>query len=547
MAYFSLHAYDADVWVPQFLGLNQSDDGMNQDIRYAAEQENVETVGGALQPRAAFSYLEGGFEGKRIETLAMIHRRWYAGNGSKNWFVAAVNGKLYFKQMGEATPWMQIEMPSGITSFQSSAWSWVTYQQTVQGDDENDIIVDVLIISNAVDGMFMVIPPEAPYKWEYFRQHNWSEYDTEYTWGSVLTDHWTTIKIDEGQYGLTKNFGVIERSNDRLWGCAIPGDPDILMYSTVYDPTDWDLDDESREHPEQGPGDVQQPSWDGAEFTALKQFGDQLLAFKQNRVWRILGIGPHEYEFKEQFGGGTKYPNTIAVGIEQVFMVSDDGPMVYDGMSVAPWRQEQIKKLWQTVNRDAMDQMCAALYNQRYYLAFPVGDSAVNNALLIFNLEDGTILYHSGVYIESFLSTIYGLFATSSSVPGQMLEIKYDSWQEQSVCGSATKWVTPWMDFGYKRIQKGGFDLYFAPEIAGNEPVTLSFSIQTEKKVKTKKYVVQPLTEAQKEANRQYRYKRMHFGGMGRKFRVIIQTDEGVTEPWRLVGGLHLVVETDPD
>lgn len=546
MAYFSLHAYDADVWVPEFLGLNQSDDGMNQDVRFAAEQANVETVGGALQPRAAYREIEGGFEGQRIETLAMIHRRWYAGNGSKNWFVAAVNGKLYYKQMGEATPWTQIEMPSGVTSFESNVWSWITYEQTVQGEGDVPITVDVLILSNAVDGMFMVIPPEAPYKWEYFSQHTWSEYDTEYTWGSVLTDHWTTIKIGSDNYGLEYNFGIIERSNDRLWGCAVPGEPDLLMYSAVYDPTDWDVNT-SREFPEQGPGQNLLPSWDGAQFTALKQFGDQLLAFKQNRVWRVLGVYPGEYEFKEQFGGGTKYPNTIAVGIEQVFMIGDDGPLVYDGMSVSPWRQEQIKRIWQSVNRDAMDQMCAALYNQRYYLAFPTGDSTVNNALLIFNLADNTILYHTDIYIESFLSTIYGLYATSSSIPGKMIEIRYDSWEEGAVCGAATEWITPWMDFGYKRIQKGGFDLYFAPEIQGDQPVTLSFSIQTEKKVKTKQYIVQPLTEAQKAANRQYRYKRMHFGGMGRKFRVIIRTAEGVTIPWRLVGGLHLVVETDPD
>ena len=102
------------------------------------------------------------------------------------------------------------------------------------------------------------------------------------------------------------------------------------------------------------------------------------------------------------------------------------------------------------------------------------------------------------------------------------------------------------MDFGYKRIQKGGFDLYFIPEVQ-EEEVTFTISIQTEKKKKTKQYVCQPLSEAQKAIDREHRMKRLHFGGSGRKFRIIIETAEGVTAPWRLIGGLQLVVETDPD
>ena len=110
-----------------------------------------------------------------------------------------------------------------------------------------------------------------------------------------------------------------------------------------------------------------------------------------------------------------------------------------------------------------------------------------------------------------------------------------------------------------------------------DEPVTISFSIQTEKKTKTKRYTVQPLNvispgipwEEPKDSKswggvignyiwgvlggrtdiitRQYRHKKLHFSGAGRRFRIMIETDEGTTAPWRLVGGLQMVVETDPD
>ena len=80
-----------------------------------------------------------------------------------------------------------------------------------------------------------------------------------------------------------------------------------------------------------------------------------------------------------------------------------------------------------------------------------------------------------------------------------------------------------------------------------NDPVELIISVQTEKKLKTKRYTVNPLTDEQKEAGKEHRGKRLHFGGSGRKFRVIIETEAGVTAPWRLLGGLQMVVETDPD
>ena len=546
MAQFSLHAYDADVWVPQFMGLNQADDGMNQDIRFASEEKNVETVGGVLQPRAPYTILNHNsdpFAGAPIETLTWFYRRWFTGEGSKGWFVAASGGHLYASQTGVSDEWLQITMPQDLESFQSNVWSWVTYEINPEGAEHS---IDVLIMTNPLDGMIMISPPDRPYAWSSVATHNWGYYSTK-TWGELMSNEWVIEQIeiaplDEDEEEDIK-FGILTRSNERIWGGAIPGHPDRLIYSAPYNPTDWT---QNNEHPEDGAGEILQPSWDGDSFTALRQFGDQLLAFKQHRVWRVLGTNPGEYTFKEQYGGGTGYPNTIAVDIEKVFMVDNDGPSVFDGMSVSPYAREQIRHLWQTVNKSALDQMCAALYQQRYYLALPVDGSTVNNALLIYNMREGTILFHKDIYIESLLSTSDGLFATSSTIPGKVMKLGYDSWQEGQASGAATRWVSPWIDFGYKRIQKGGFDLYITPEVQ-KDPVTIKFSIQTEKKTKTKEYTVTPLTAAQIAANKEYRYKKLHFGGTGRKFRIIIETEEGSTAPWRLVGGLHLVVETDPD
>lgn|GEM_PF-1990551 len=543
MAQFSLHAYDADVWLNEFKGLNQANVNMNADIRYAAEEYNVETKDGVLQPQAAMSMLQGNFE-SRVETLAAFHRRWYQGAGSKNWYVCAAGGKLYQKQEGEHGQWAEIDLPEGVSSFACDVWSWVTYEINPEGVDYT---IDVLLISNAQDGMFMVIPPDMPTTWNLVKQRTWGTVKTD-TWGETVSEQWTIAPVDTradptDDTEPQKKFGVIERYAERIWGTGVPGEPDTLYYSRAYYPDNWTPD---AVDPANGAGEVKQPSWDGDQFYALRRFGDQLLAFKKNRIWRVLGVSPGEYTFQEQFAEGTEYFNTIAVIEERVFMAGRNGLSVYDGMSSSPYAREQVEQIWKTVNVAALDQMCATFFKNRYYLSFPTGDSTVNNAVLVYNMIEGTILFYKGFYIESFLPANEKLFATSSSIPGRIIDLRYDSWAEGAASGAACKWVTPWIDFGYKRIVKGGFDFYFLPEVK-DDPVTMTISIQTEKKTKTKDYTVQPLSESDRLIGKEHKMKRLHFGGSGRKFRFVIETAQGVTAPWRIIGGLQVVVETDPD
>ena len=533
MAQFKLNAYDADLYVPSFLGLNQNDTSLLSDMRFAVEAENVETPNGVLQPRAASVVLDGEFP-QKIEMLMRFHRRYYSGSGSKDFLVAAVGGNLYQKQEGGGE-WQLISPPGDMTSFQSNVWSWVTYEINIDG---TDFPVDVLVISNAYDGMFIIVPSDTGRTWGFLKKLTWGEIK-KHDWSWMKEQQWTIIPVDT----KGNKFSVIERHDERIWGGGIIGKEDYLYYSAPYDPLDWE---QNETEPADGAGEIMLPSWDGDTFSTLREFGEQLIAFKKRRVWRIIGTNPGEYDIKEQYGGGAPYPFTVRTHLERILIASTDGMSIYDGMSVSPYNREMIEQLWKTVNRSAMDQMVAEIYKEKYYLAFPTGTSTVNNALLIYDLKEGTILYHTDIYVESILATDERLYATTSTEPGKLTEIHYDSWDEGVACGEATKWETPWLDFGRKDIQKGGFDLYFIPEVQ-DTAVTLKFSVKTEKKTKTKEYTIQPLTEAQKAANREYRGKRLHFGGNGRRFKILIETADGVTAPWRLIGGLHMIIETDPD
>ena len=524
MAYYSLHAYDADVWISGFAGLNQYGPGLDGDVRYAVEEANLETPAGVLQPMAAPELLSAGFDSSKIETLAHLYRRWYTGAENKEVLFAATAGKLYY--LTSATQnWTQLPFPTGVSSYASNVWSWVAYEINPEGASSP---VDILLLSNAKDGMIMVVPPYA---------------------STGTYANWTVSAVDTradptDPSEVAKKFGVIERYAERIWGGAIPDDPDMLVYSRPYDPTDW-TPAGSDEEPEDGAGSIQQPSWDGDSFTGLRQFGQQLIAFKNHRVWRILGTDPGEYTFKEQYGGGAPFVNTIAVDIERILMAEKDGLAVYDGLSVTPLAREAVEDLWRTINKNAMDQMCAALHKQKYYIAFPTGTSTYNNALLVYNTQDNTFLFYNSVNIESFLVTEDKLYATSATIPGKVLVINYDSWITGTANEAATKWVSPWMTLGRDSMKKGGFDLYFQPEVK-NDPVTLTFSIQTEKKVKTKKYTIQPLTAMEKANGKNYKVKKLHFGGAGRRFRLIIES-AATQYPWRLIGGIQIIAETDPD
>lgn len=166
-----------------------------------------------------------------------------------------------------------------------------------------------------------------------------------------------------------KKFGVIARYAERIWGGAIDSDPDMLVYSAPYNPFDWTA---NTQIPEDGAGDVRQPSWDGDKFTALVQLGTQLIAFKANRVWRVLGTDPGEYVFREQYGHGASYFRTLAIDTARIFLLSKDGFMIYDGTDVVPFYQQYAQDVFKRMNPSYIDMSCACFWKGAYYCAIPI-------------------------------------------------------------------------------------------------------------------------------------------------------------------------------
>lgn len=500
--YNTINAHDADCRYPSFLGLNQygNETSMN-DPRFAVDEKNVETFNGVMQPCASNLLLTPTLPAP-IETLALLHRRWYVPSGENpDILVAASGGKLYW-MLPDGTAWTQVLAAEGDTEdFASNEWSYVTYEINPSANADP---VDVLLMSNAVDGMIMV------------RGDNM-------TFAPVTTPY---------------KFGIIERYAERIWGGAIADEPDTLAYSVPFDPTDWAQDVDI---PEDGGGDIRQPSWDGDSFTALKAFGSQLIAFKRTRVWRVLGTDPGEYTFKEQYGGGAPYAATIAVDTYRILAITDYGPVVYDGNSVTDFNKTYVEKIFERVNRSCMDKACAVLWHGKYYVALPVDGSQINNAVLIYNTVEGSWLFRDDLHVESFLPGEHALYYTSSTTPGQVWLWRENSWDVGECTAAPAKWVTPWNELGYKQIEKGPFDVYLLCEVQ-TEPVTLYIMIQTEKKTMTREFHVEPITAPYAS----HKPKKLHFPGYCRRFRLIIESAPE-SPPWRLLNGIMVVPEIERD
>lgn len=515
----SSSSYETTVQIDSFSGFNQSAGDRGIALKYAVDGENFCTTGGMLKSMDdGCEHIPAALDAP-IGTLMLLYRRFR--DSENDYFhnepeilIAAAGTKIYARPLNEkgelVNEWHEIY--SGITN---DVFDYVTYETStywtlngVRVDPKTDGAVevtaenpiDVLIMTNADDGMFIV-------------------------YGDSLDV--TPYKVQPSSTDIEKKFGVLTRHAERIWGAAIPDQPDMLMYSTPYEPLNWEQNDE---YPEDGAGDIQQPSWDGDSFVALRTYGSYLLAIKKNRVWRVSGTNPGEYYFKEQFGGGTIVENTVVVYNDYMFLLSYDGLMMYDGTAVQPFRQPYIQDLMKRVNWDCVENAVASMKGVIYCLALPVDGSTINNAILEYDTSENTFNLRVGVYASSFLAYENVLYYTDSrpaedgELTGRVMKL------DGSGAALPMRYVSAYQDLGYKSITKSGFEVY----LLADSDMAVTVGIRTEKKLKTRTV---ELTGG--------KAKRVRLNVAGRSFRLELSVDEG--EPWLLSSGIQINMELDSD
>lgn len=361
--------------------------------------------------------------------------------------------------------------------------------------------IDILLFTNATDGMFCL-----------------------YGDNQNVSPVWITPDPENNPDENIK-FGVIARYNERIWGSAIAGDPDKLMYSCPYNPFDWTANNDI---PEDGAGDILQPTWDGDLFVSLRQIGSDLLAVKRNSIWRIYGTHPGEFVMVQMYGGGTIQENTVAIQDQYMFMLGEHGIMRYNGTGAYAFLQDAVQRLMRDqVNHAALNNACAAMRNGVYCLALPINGSEFCNAVLEYDPNEQTFALRTSISVDSFLQYNERLFYTSAVEPGRVFELT-----DEVGLPLPCKWISGYQDLGLKNSIKSAFILYMM--VDSEAPVELRVGLRTEKKFKQKVIYTKP-----------NKMTRLHLNTQGRQFRLEIQSYSGI--PFTIAGGIKLDLELDPD
>lgn len=502
-------AYETQVKCTTFAGLYEGGDGYNVDLKYAVKgSKNFDVRGGTLTPMAApVPFTPAGQAASGTMTLMCVNRRYqwdeqeHVTVADINYFLVAAGTKLYLYDPSAVSPaWTEI---SGVI-ITNPNFDFITYEvnfRDVGGTPTaTPAPVDVLLFTNPDDGMFIF-------------------YTDDQTVQPV------TIQPDPNQDPL--KFGFLCRHYERIWASGVKDRPDTLFYSAINDPLDWAANTDA---PEEGAGDIDQPSWDGDRFVALRTYGSYVLAIKKQKVWRILGTNPGEYTLKEQFGGGTIVENTVAIHDNMVIMLGYEGLMYYNGANVAAFQHQTIQDLLKRVNKANVGKATGCVCGDIYYLAVPLDNSTVNNCLIEYDFQERAFSIRENVSVTNFLvwdGVLYSVGVENSNF--RVYKITHGD-----VTGASylpIQYVSAWQDLGRRDVTKSAFDIYLISPTG----MEITVGVETNKKKKTKT-VTLPAGKP----------KRVHLNTVGRYFRFILET-AATNAWWNLAGGYSAKLELDWD
>ena len=475
--------------IPAPTGVFQAEGDTNISPNYAYVAENIRTERGLLATAYGTSRAFPSLE-YPIETLERFYRR--TRPDDPDIYVAAAHGTIFTYTTG-APGWVE-----RATGFYSSVWSAVTYETVKNGDT-----VDVLIMSNAKDGMIVV-------------------------YGDDLSVEQKELNIGTDYQNI--KFAHLGRYAERIWGLGADGYPDSVFYSKPYDPFNWDAD---TAYPEMGGGVINQPTWDGDSFMAIEPFGDYLLCMKERTTFELHGTDPRNFSLAAAYGtDGPVYARTVVTDRQIMLYLSQAGLGIYNGSTLSLLSKDALYETMR-MRMPGTEQMATACVSGHvYYLALAIRERAddiilENNTVIEYDILRGTFMIRKGIRVKDFYAIGGKIYFTEAASPYEVL--LYDDKAATSYNGSAiaSTWETPWLDLG-KQLSKKDFVLRFTAE-ADTVDLPLEITIITPLKSKTKILLL-------KNYRKDYRLK-IQNSGIRVKLRI---HSEGRLAGWRIFGGVQV-------
>ena len=492
----SQRRFEGSFTIPTPKGVYQAAGDANVNPEYAYRAENMRTERGLLATSFGTSRAFAAL-GAPIETLERFYRRNRPEDPEV--FVAGAGGAIYTYTMG-TEGWVK-----RAEGFSSDRWSCVTYE-AVEGEET----VDILIMSNAQDGMAVI-------------------------YGDDLRVEKKTLHIGEDYADV--RFAQLGRHAERIWGTGAPGYPDDIFYSRAYDPFDWTG---MADTPEMGGGVIKQPTWDGDAFMALAPYGGYLLAVKERTIFEIRGSDPSSFTITRAYGtDGPLQARTICTDRLQMLFLTDDGLGLYDGTKMDILSRDALHETMRMRMEGMEHAATACLCGQTYYLALCVKENAddvltQNNTVIEFDTQRGTFMIRKGIRVRDFFVMNSEIYFTQADAPYEVL--RYNDRESGSYLGEPMKslWETPWLDLG-KALMKRDFVLRFTAD-ADENGVPLRLTIETDRGAKTRTMLL---------GCRRTDY-RVKIQNSGLRIRLRFESTERAAG-WRIYGGVQVEYSMDEE
>ena len=169
------------------------------------------------------------------------------------------------------------------------------------------------------------------------------------------------------------DLDFITVQNNRLWG--VDNDEQTIWSSVQGDPTNFytykGVASDAGAIPVSSSGD----------FTGITTLGSQVLAFKEDRLYKVLGSYPEEYHTYEYQMEGVAHGchKSMVIINEALYYMSPHGVMVYQGQMPVP--------ISTVLGPDGFDGAVAGTDGLRYYTTFKTGEDVMGDVYSLFSYD----------------------------------------------------------------------------------------------------------------------------------------------------------------
>ena len=408
-------------------GLNQSADDSLLSVNQSRDAQNVDVSSGTLKTISGYSKYIATAAPAGITRLMKFYKNNTSTGAVTSYLLAATATAIYY--------WTGSAWTALATGLTSGDWDYFNYQIGA---------TDVVIMGNGADTMK---------KWD----------------GTTFAN----------LGGNPPNMKSVTLHSERIWGTGVKATPNSVYYSdTIGDghtgPENWTIAEDRA-------GVVNVPTWDGGVTIGVSNIFSDLVIFKTNNIFRIVGTYPSVYEVKQVYSSvGAIAEKTIVSGNDRAFFLSKDGLYYYNGVSAYPLLGDMAKDV--VINPAYAKNAVSIIHKNVLYCAFPEGNSTVNNAVFVYDLLAKNLMIWRGIAVTDFMEYEDKLLFTNSA--GYVYTMD-DSATTFGGTNINAYWETPWQDLDAFRVTKTADTLYFYAKGNGIMRVDVTFDGKTKTKTVT--------------------------------------------------------------